>query len=103
MEEVMALYEKMTDRYADLFTSWVKSNKKMRSIEIALDEIHSRGDIDIAPAEKVLRDSYKDEKYRNDKLTNEQVTTAQIIRRFVHDAKDIGIELPDKITDIRGY
>jgi hypothetical protein len=103
MEEVMALYDEMINRFKNSYLSWKASNWKMRSMELALRQIHSEGDIDIEPAERVLRTAYEEETHNNKRLERKMYALEEVIRDYRSDAKNLDIELPDRIMEIKGY
>lgn len=102
MKEFTAFYKKQSAKLRGEHDEWVKSNHKMRSIEQALSQIKSVGDIDIAPAEQVLRTEYKKEKARNDKLCTHMYDLKEFVRNMEVEAKEYGLDWTDS-TDIFGY
>ena len=82
--------------------TWVNSNKKMRSIELARREIKSEGDTDINPADEVLADAHAKEKKKNDKLRDEMYSLKSFLNEMEKYGRENGIELC-KVIEIFGY
>ena len=90
MKELAFFYEKMTAKLKDKHEEWVTSNRKMRSIELALRQVHDQGDTVIGPAVSILKDEYNRENHRNDKLCNEMNALCRFVREIEAEAKDYG-------------
>lgn len=80
----------------------MKSNWKMRSIETALTQIKSVGDIDITPAEKLLRDEYEKEKAKNDKMCSHMYDLRDFVTSMEVEAREHGVDW-NNCKDIFGY
>ena len=102
MKEFTAFYEKQSAKLREEHDAWVKSNGKMRSIETALTQIKSVGDIDITPAEKVLRDEYEKEKAKNDKMCSHMYDLREFVLNMEAEARERGLKWDD-CMDIFGY
>jgi hypothetical protein len=90
MKELTTFYEKKVAQLEKEHTAWVTSNKKMRSIEQALSQIKSVGDIDITPAEVVLRTEYAREKTKNEKLCTHMYDLKEFVCSIETEAKEYG-------------
>lgn len=102
MKEFKAFYEKQSARLRKEHEAWVKSNWKMRSLEQALTQIKSVGDIDITPAEQVLRDEYEKEKTKNDKRCSHMYDLREFVLSMEAEAMEHGHSWSDS-KDIFGY
>lgn len=102
MEKLAKFYVKKASQLREEHTAWVTSNKKMRSIEQALSQIKSVGDIDITPAEAVLRAEYAREKTKNEKLRTHMYDLKEFVHSIEMEAKEYGKNWSESI-DIFGY
>lgn len=102
MKEFKAFYEKQSARLREEHDAWVKSNWKMRSLEWALTQIKSDGDIDITPAEQVLRDEYEKEKTKNDKMCSHMYNLQEFVLNMEAEAREHGLDW-NNCKDIFGY
>mgnify|MGYP003310791168 CR=1 FL=1 len=74
----------------------------MRSIELALRQIKTEGDIEITPAEKVLRTECEKEKAKNDKICTDMYALKGFVRSMEIEANRHGV-LWNKVEEIFGY
>ena len=102
MKEFTAFYEKQSAKLREEHDAWVKSNGKMRSIEAALTQIKSVGDIDITPAEKVLMDEYEKEKAKNYEMCSHMCAMQEFVLSMEAEAREHGLKWGN-CKDIFGY
>lgn len=102
MKEFTAFYEKQSARLREEHDAWVKSNGKMRSIEMALTQIKSVGDTDITPAKQVLRDEYEKEKTKNEEMCSHMCNLQEFVLNMEAEAREHGLSW-NNCKDIFGY
>lgn len=95
-------YEEKAQELERNHKEWVSSNKKMRSIELALRQIKTEGDTEITPAEEVLRKEYEKEKAKNDKICTDMYALKGFVRSMEIEANRHGVTW-DRTTEIFGY
>ena len=102
MKEFTIFYEKKAEELKLKHEEWVKSNKKMRSIELALRQIKSEGDTEITPAEQVLKEEYEKEKRKNQDICTYMYNLKDFVRSMEIEANKYDIKW-NKATEIFGY
>lgn len=102
MTEFAKFYEMKANELKEKHDAWVSSNHKMRSIELALRQIKSEGDISATPAEEVLKSEYNKEHSKNEKAGAEMYALKAFVRDMEREVRKYGFEW-DRSTEIFGY
>lgn len=102
MEVFESFYKEKVQELEKKHEDWVSSNKKMRSIELALRQIKTEGDTKIAPAVEVLKTEYGKEKAKNDTLATEMYALKGFVHSMEIEAHRHGATW-DRTTEIFGY
>lgn len=96
------LYNHLIPLLKENHTAWVKSNKKMRSIESAREQIKTVGDISCNPAMEVLNEAYQKERSWNEEATKRLYERKALIREIETFANKYGRNY-NGTHDIFGY
>lgn len=103
MKELKAFYEKQVEKLRMEHDAWVKSNWKMRSIELALSQIKTEGDTDITAAEEVLRAEYEKERAKNEKSTAHMYNLREFVREIETEAMTEYGQTWEGVHEVFGY
>ena len=88
MNTFTEFYMKQAKQLQKEHDEMVASNWKLRSIEEALRQIKSVGDIDITPAAEVLKAEYQREQARNKKISDHAYALKEFVRNMEIEAKE---------------
>ena len=102
MKEFKEFYEKKAAELAVKHEQWVSSNRKLRSIELALVQIKTEGDTKFEPAKQVLEAEYEKEKRKNDEACTRMYALKDFVRSMEVEAEKYNVAW-DKTTEIFGY
>ena len=100
MNTSVLIYERMTNKAAELYKSYVTSNWKLRQMESAMNNLKglvaNNGDIGMAYVMDMLEAEYQKEKSGNSKKCSEYYAYIDFVREYARNVKEIeSIEVDD--------